>query len=138
MCHKHAAVTLYYLTIVDFNSTASYFGDVGGVCHCNYIYASTSILCNPAVIYNIIGIWFYSYAKAVMEAPRSSTLPSRSTEVKANPQQVLDSLFKIPEMRTYEPSSMDWKKVVKKLQSFNSTATSNNQERPKAGMQSFV
>ncbi|KAG2586064.1 SMR domain-containing protein At5g58720-like isoform X2 [Panicum virgatum] len=74
-----------------------------------------------------------SYAKAVMEAPRSSTLPSRSTEVKANPQQVLDSLFKIPEMRTYEPSSMDWKKVVKKLQSFNSTATSNNQERPKAG-----
>ncbi|KAG2594773.1 hypothetical protein PVAP13_5KG017800 [Panicum virgatum] len=74
-----------------------------------------------------------SYAKAVMEAPRLSTLPSRSTEVKANPQQVLDSLFKIPEMRTYEPSSMDWKKVVKKLQSFNSTATSNNQERPKTG-----
>ncbi|RLM91586.1 SMR domain-containing protein [Panicum miliaceum] len=52
----------------------------------------------------------FSYAKAVMEAPRSSTLPSRSTEVKADPQQVLDSLFKIPEMRTYEPSSMDWKK----------------------------
>ncbi|RLN23134.1 SMR domain-containing protein [Panicum miliaceum] len=74
-----------------------------------------------------------SYAKAVMEAPRSSTLPLRSTEVKADPQQVLDSLFKIPEMRTYEPSSMDWKKVVKKLQSFNSTATSNNQERPKTG-----
>jgi hypothetical protein len=75
----------------------------------------------------------FSYAKAVMEAPRSSTLPSRSTEVKADPQQVLDSLFKIPEMRTYEPSSMDWKKVVKKLQSFNSTATSNNQQRPKTG-----
>ncbi|PUZ58754.1 hypothetical protein GQ55_5G533700 [Panicum hallii var. hallii] len=75
----------------------------------------------------------FSYAKAVMEAPRSSTLPSRSTEVKADPQQVLDSLFKIPEMRTYEPSSMDWKKVVKKLQSFNSTATSYNQQRPKTG-----
>ncbi|KAJ1281920.1 hypothetical protein BS78_03G010200 [Paspalum vaginatum] len=74
-----------------------------------------------------------SYAKALMEAPRSSTLPSRSTEVKANPQQVLDSLFKVPEMRTYEPSSMDWKKVVKKLQSFNSTVASNNQERPTNG-----
>ncbi|CAO2209393.1 unnamed protein product [Urochloa humidicola] len=73
-----------------------------------------------------------SYAKAVMEAPRS-TLPSRSTEVKADPQQVLDSLFKIPELRTYEPSSMDWKKVVKKLQSFNSTVASNNQERPQNG-----
>ncbi|TKW12086.1 hypothetical protein SEVIR_5G013500v4 [Setaria viridis] len=74
-----------------------------------------------------------SYAKAVMEAPRSPTFPSRSTEVKADPQQVLDSLFKIPEMRTYEPSSMDWKKVVKKLQSFNSSVASNNQERPKNG-----
>ncbi|CAL4952475.1 unnamed protein product [Urochloa decumbens] len=77
-----------------------------------------------------------SYAKAVMEAPRTSTLPSRSTEVKADPQQVLDSLFKIPEMpemRTYEPSSMDWKKVVKKLQSFNSTVASNSQEIPQNG-----
>ncbi|WVZ72892.1 hypothetical protein U9M48_021280 [Paspalum notatum var. saurae] len=74
-----------------------------------------------------------SYAKALMEAPRSSNLPSRSTEVKANPQQVLDSLFKVPEMRTYEPSSMDWKKVVKKLQSFNSTIASSNQERPTNG-----
>lgn len=69
-----------------------------------------------------------------MEAPRSSTLPPRSTEVKTDPQQVLDSLFKIPEVRTYEPSSMDWKKVVKKLQAFSSTAASNNQERPKSGM----
>lgn len=78
-----------------------------------------------------------SYAKAVMEAPHSSTLPSRSTEVKADPQQVLDSLFKVPEIRTYEPSSMDWKKVAKKLHSFNSTAASNNapsnQERPTNG-----
>ncbi|CAO2181450.1 unnamed protein product [Urochloa humidicola] len=75
-----------------------------------------------------------SYAKAVMEAPRS-TLPSRSTEVKADPQQVLDSLFKIqiPELRTYEPSSMDWKKVVKKLQSFNSTVASDSQEKPQTG-----
>ncbi|CAO2199637.1 unnamed protein product [Urochloa humidicola] len=75
-----------------------------------------------------------SYAKAVMEAPRS-TLPSRSTEVKADPQQVLDSLFKIeiPELRTYEPSSMDWKKVVKKLQSFNSAVASNGQEKPQTG-----
>nr|CAB3475693.1 unnamed protein product [Digitaria exilis] len=80
------------------------------------------------------GLWDepqISYAKAVMEAPRSSTLPLRSAEVKADPHQVLDSLFKIPEIRTYEPSSMDWKKVVKKLQSFNSIATSDNQERPK-------
>ena len=111
--------------------------------HCpnnNHGYFVQNHLCVTGcyLYYNIIGIWFYSYAKAVMEAPRSSTLPSRSTEVKANPQQVLDSLFKIPEMHTYEPSSMDWKKVVKKLQSFNSTATSNNQDRPKAGMQSFV
>ncbi|KAF8643662.1 hypothetical protein HU200_066718 [Digitaria exilis] len=82
------------------------------------------------------GLWDepqISYAKAVMEAPRSSTLPLRSAEVKADPHQVLDSLFKIPEIRTYEPSSMDWKKVVKKLQSFNSIATSDNQERPKEG-----
>jgi hypothetical protein len=77
---------------------------------------------------------FYSYAEAVKEAPRSPTLPSRSTVAKAGPQQVLDSLFKIPEIHTYEPSSMDWKKVVKKLQMFNNTAASNNQERPKNGM----
>jgi hypothetical protein len=72
-----------------------------------------------------------------MEAPHSPTLPSRSTEVKADPQQVLDSLFKIPEMpemRTYDPSTMDWKKVVKKLQSFNSSVASNNQEKPNNGM----
>ncbi|KAL5670810.1 hypothetical protein ACJX0J_015116, partial [Zea mays] len=74
-----------------------------------------------------------SYAEAVKEAPRSSTLPSRSTVMKAGPQQVLDSLFKIPETRTYEPSSMDWKKVVKKLQTINYTAASNNHERPKDG-----
>ncbi|OQU86087.1 SMR domain-containing protein At5g58720 isoform X1 [Sorghum bicolor] len=74
-----------------------------------------------------------SYAEAVKEAPRSPTLPSRSTVAKAGPQQVLDSLFKIPEIHTYEPSSMDWKKVVKKLQMFNNTAASNNQERPKNG-----
>ncbi|XP_062189444.1 SMR domain-containing protein At5g58720-like isoform X2 [Phragmites australis] len=74
-----------------------------------------------------------SYAEAVLEVPRSATSPSRSTAVKTNPQQVLESLFKIPEIRTYEPSSMDWKKVVKKLQSFNSTIASNNQERPKIG-----
>ncbi|XP_008672669.1 SMR domain-containing protein At5g58720 isoform X2 [Zea mays] len=73
------------------------------------------------------------YAEAVKEAPRSSTLPSRSTVMKAGPQQVLDSLFKIPETRTYEPSSMDWKKVVKKLQTINYTAASNNHERPKDG-----
>nr|CAB3471682.1 unnamed protein product [Digitaria exilis] len=80
------------------------------------------------------GLWDepqISYAKVVMEVPRSSTLPSRSDDVKADPQQVLDSLFKIPKMHTYEPSSMDWKKVVKKLESFNSTATPNNQEKPK-------
>ncbi|KAL6626994.1 hypothetical protein ACP70R_030720 [Stipagrostis hirtigluma subsp. patula] len=77
-----------------------------------------------------------SYAKAVMEVPCSAASPSRSKAAKPNPQQVLDSLFKIPEMpesRTYEPSSMDWKRVVKKLQSFNSTIPSNNQERPKNG-----
>lgn len=74
-----------------------------------------------------------SYAEAVKEAPRSSTLPSRSTVMKAGPQQVLDSLFKIPETRTYEPSSMDWKKVVRKLQTINYTAASNNHERPKDG-----
>jgi hypothetical protein len=54
--------------------------------------------------------------------------------MKAGPQQVLYSLFKIPETRTYEPSSMDWKKVVKKLQTINYTAASNNHERPKDGM----
>ncbi|XP_062226451.1 SMR domain-containing protein At5g58720-like [Phragmites australis] len=74
-----------------------------------------------------------SYAKAVLGMPRSTTSPSRSTAVKASPQQVLDSLFKIPEIRTYEPSSMDWKKAVKKLQSFNSIIASNNLERPKNG-----
>ncbi|XP_020400227.1 SMR domain-containing protein At5g58720-like [Zea mays] len=73
------------------------------------------------------------YAQAVKEAPRSSTLLSRSTVMKAGPQQVLYSLFKIPETRTYEPSSMDWKKVVKKLQTINYTAASNNHERPKDG-----
>uniref|UniRef100_A0A0A9GT12 DUF1771 domain-containing protein n=1 Tax=Arundo donax TaxID=35708 RepID=A0A0A9GT12_ARUDO len=74
-----------------------------------------------------------SYAQAVLEAPRSATSPSRPTASKTNPQQVLESLFKLPEIRTYEPSSMDWKKVVKKLQSFNSTIPSDNQERPKNG-----
>ncbi|KAL6874660.1 hypothetical protein ACP4OV_013325 [Aristida adscensionis] len=72
-----------------------------------------------------------SYAKAVMEVPHSAASPSRSKAAKANPQQVLDSLFKIPEIRTYEPSSMDWKKIVKKLQPFNSAMASNSQESPK-------
>lgn len=84
------------------------------------------------------GLWFNSYAQALMAVPRLATLPSRPTESKANPQQVLESLFKIPEIRTYEPSSMDWKKVVKKVQSFNSPIESNNQERPKNGMHFFV
>uniref|UniRef100_J3KXV2 Smr domain-containing protein n=1 Tax=Oryza brachyantha TaxID=4533 RepID=J3KXV2_ORYBR len=79
-----------------------------------------------------------SYLKVACEDPPSTLSSSRSTSsVSKTPQQVLDSLFKIPEQRTYEPSSMDWKKVVKKLQSFNSPITSNNQERPKNGMRYF-
>ncbi|KAK3163250.1 hypothetical protein QOZ80_1AG0001250 [Eleusine coracana subsp. coracana] len=74
-----------------------------------------------------------SYAQAVKAMPCSPTLSSRPTVSKANPQQVLESLFKIPEIHTYEPSSMDWKKVVKKVQTLNSPIESNNQERSKNG-----
>jgi DNA-nicking Smr family endonuclease len=74
-----------------------------------------------------------SYAQAVMGVPRAATLPSRPTASKPNPQHVLESLFKIPEIHTYEPTSMDWEKVVKKVQAFNSLIESNNQERPKKG-----
>uniref|UniRef100_A0A0E0FIQ9 Smr domain-containing protein n=1 Tax=Oryza nivara TaxID=4536 RepID=A0A0E0FIQ9_ORYNI len=75
-----------------------------------------------------------SYLKVACEEPHSTTSSTRSTSsISKTPQQVLDSLFKIPEQRTYEPSSMDWKKVVKRLQSFNSPITSNNQEKPKNG-----
>ncbi|KAF0917074.1 hypothetical protein E2562_016370 [Oryza meyeriana var. granulata] len=75
-----------------------------------------------------------SYLKVACEEPHSRISPSRSTSsISKTPQQVLESLFKIPEQRTYEPSSMNWKKVVKKLQTFNSPIASNNQEKPKNG-----
>ncbi|KAF7028840.1 hypothetical protein CFC21_040701 [Triticum aestivum] len=73
-----------------------------------------------------------SYMKAVCEVEHSATPSPRSAVVDSKmPQQVLESLFKIPERRTYEPSKMDWKKVVKKLQSYNHPITASNQERPK-------
>ncbi|KAF7035915.1 hypothetical protein CFC21_046698 [Triticum aestivum] len=75
-----------------------------------------------------------SYMKAVCEVQHSATPSPRSAVVDSKmPQQVLESLFKIPERRTYEPSKMDWKKVVKKLQSYNHPITPSNQERPKNG-----
>uniref|UniRef100_A0A0E0JFT5 Smr domain-containing protein n=1 Tax=Oryza punctata TaxID=4537 RepID=A0A0E0JFT5_ORYPU len=75
-----------------------------------------------------------SYLEVACEEPHSTSSPTRSTSsISKTPQQVLDSLFKIPEQRTYDPSSMDWKKVVKRLQSFNSPITSSNQEKPKNG-----
>ncbi|KAG8053115.1 hypothetical protein GUJ93_ZPchr0001g30158, partial [Zizania palustris] len=75
-----------------------------------------------------------SYLKAACGLSHSTISPSRSTSSRSKtPQQVLGSLFKMPEPRIYEPSSMDWKKVVKKLQSFSSPVASNNHERPKNG-----
>ncbi|CAM0880479.1 unnamed protein product [Alopecurus aequalis] len=76
-----------------------------------------------------------SYMKAVCEVQHSPTPPSRSTVVDSKmPQQVLESLFKVPEQaqRTHDPSKMDWKKIVKKLQSYNHPITSN-QGRQKNG-----
>jgi hypothetical protein len=72
-----------------------------------------------------------------MGVPRAATLPSRAAASKPNPQHVLESLFKIPETHTYEPTSTDWGKVVKKVQAFNFLIESNNQERPKKGMHMF-
>ncbi|KAM0902462.1 hypothetical protein ACQ4PT_019284 [Festuca glaucescens] len=77
-----------------------------------------------------------SYMEAVCEVQHPSTPPSRSAVVDSKmPQQVLESLFKVPEQvqRTHDPSKMDWKKIVKKLQSYNHPITANNQGRPKNG-----
>ncbi|PNT70189.1 SMR domain-containing protein At5g58720 isoform X2 [Brachypodium distachyon] len=82
------------------------------------------------------GVHQGSYMKAVCEVQHLAASPSRPTVVNSKmPQQVLESLFKVPEQRTYEhePSKMDWKKVVKKLQSYNHPVTANNQERQKNG-----
>jgi hypothetical protein len=82
------------------------------------------------------GVQQSSYMKAVCEVQHSPTPPSRSTVVDSKmPQQVLESLFKVPEQvqRTHDPSKMDWKKIVKKLQSYNHPITANNQGRPKNG-----
>lgn len=77
-----------------------------------------------------------SYMEAVCEVQHPPTPPSRSAAVDSKmPQQVLESLFKVPGQvqRTHDPSKMDWKKIVKKLQSYNHPITANNQGRPKNG-----
>lgn len=126
------------IIIVSFNSTgctASYSLGINDISNCNYMIA---LSCDCFLVYVMLDLWFNSYMKAVCEVPHSTVPPSRSTVVQSKtPQQVLESLFKISEPRTYEPSSMDWKKVVKKLQSFNHPIAANNQERPKNGMCCF-
>ena len=89
----------------------------------------------------MLGLLFNSYMKALCEVQHSPTPPSRSTVVDSKmPQQVLESLFKVPEQvqRAHDPSKMDWKKIVKKLQSYNHPITPNNQGRQKNGMSCFL
>lgn len=59
-------------------------------------------------------------------------------------QQVLESLFNIPNSPTCEPSRMNWKKVVEKVESFgqglefSSLNTKDTQENVTIGMYNFV
>jgi hypothetical protein len=97
--------------------------------------------CRWFLVYDYLVFGSISYMKALCEVQHPPTLPSRSTVVDSKmPQQVLESLFKVPEQvqRAHDPSKMDWKKIVKKLQSYNHPITANNQGRPKNGISCFL
>lgn len=58
---------------------------------------------------------FRNYAKALASADARPT--SASSNASNLSQKVLESLFNIPKSPEYEPSTMDWRNVAKKLQS---------------------
>lgn len=60
-------------------------------------------------------VHFRSYAKALASPEADFPTSTRSTESNL-PQKVLESLFNISKSPEYEPKTMNWKNVVKKLQ----------------------
>ncbi|KAF5446726.1 hypothetical protein F2P56_032329 [Juglans regia] len=78
----------------------------------------TSCSSESEVLDNIwsMGNGYRNYAKVLASSEADSTPSERSTELDL-PQKVLESLFHISKSPNHEPKTMNWKNVVKKLQS---------------------
>lgn len=84
-----------------------------------------SISISSALRLLVFGTWFSericflhfrNYAK-VLDNPEANSPTSPTITVSELPQKVLESLFKVPKSPHYEPTTMNWRNVAKKLQS---------------------
>ena len=57
---------------------------------------------------------FRNYCQALAEAPSSASPIGNESNL---PQKVLECLFNVPKSSEHKPSTMNWRNVVKKMQS---------------------